>query len=1094
MAANIPLKCPACGKDLIFPADAAGTISICGACGAPVIVPELPRQIYESDDPTAQSQDQPSPPAAGLLDEIAPPRSAPIIPIVPITPDNPPDAPPIVRRIGPMPQLSPQSRQALDDMQRAAAAPPPPPPPPPAPLPLEPLPVPQNLPSSVPQFLPAPESPEPELNDNKIIWITVGGAAFVMAIAILLIWFIFLRQQPWDIAHRNQIEAMIQTADTLAVNHDYSAAWQKYCDIQNMTRGQVINDPQLRADLDRVNKRCDEIYELLIQPTPQPELSAVPSPTASSPPPVIAPQPTPPSKVASQTPPQPADNQQPAPQPSPPNPVAQNLPARPAIQAIPPPPPLLGPTGAAIPDDDRVGRAIRQGVDYVISAFNADGELREDFDGGASQQGADALAVYALLQAGQAIDDDRLAVRSPFMSQALDTLKQLPMDDNYANYGRSLRSLALSLADRPEDKEMLRNELRWFLHAGETGAFRYVNREDIPGRPGFPNPDEDGMWDNSNTQYGILGVWAIADAGITVPEPFWYILQKHWLTCQLPDGEWGYAPDDTSGRPSMTMAGVASLFVTHDFLSMSQREAQPLSPQLLAGLQWLETGDHCLTTDQGLFGRYALYGLERVGLASGFKYFGSHDWYPEMASAVLQDQNPNGSWGNSTDVLETCYAILFLSRGRHPIMMSKLRYNGDWDDHPRDLANLSHYASVALETPLNWQVVPATRPSSSGDNDESADSWTDWSDSPILLISSDTAPNFDQHVLDKMRDFILNGGLIITQTEDGGEDFQDWSDALGKQLFPQYSWTQLPISSPLYNVAMPMRLRPKIMAITNGVRPLILNFPDDITGQWKTMPGAPVQSPMALGVNLFVYVSGKVEFRDRLVHTYIPAVPDTVTPAATMKMAILTTGAEADPEPAAWPRFANWFRWKTNLQLNLQPLSLAGLANVSPSDIPLAHLTGVAAWQPSQDQIDAVKKYVEAGGVLLIDPCGGPNGFDLSLREQLLPRAFPDAELDRIDTSHPLLTDSADGMVNLSVPKVRLYVESVELTNGRGPQMFQAGKGYVIVAPLDLTCGVLGLTDWGIAGYQDNYCLDFARNVVLWTWDGKPAEQGGLGQ
>ena len=40
-------------------------------------------------------------------------------------------------------------------------------------------------------------------------------------------------------------------------------------------------------------------------------------------------------------------------------------------------------------------------------------------------------------------------------------------------------------------------------------------------------------WDNSNSQYGLLGVWAGAEVGIEVPDEYWLDVEKHWLACQL---------------------------------------------------------------------------------------------------------------------------------------------------------------------------------------------------------------------------------------------------------------------------------------------------------------------------------------------------------------------------------------------------------------------------------------------------------------------------------------------------------------------------------------------------------------------------------
>ncbi len=120
----------------------------------------------------------------------------------------------------------------------------------------------------------------------------------------------------------------------------------------------------------------------------------------------------------------------------------------------------------------------------------------------------------------------------------------------------------------------------------------------------------------------------------------------------------------------------------------------------------------------------------------------------------------------------------------------------------------------------------------------------------------------------------------------------------------------------------------------------------------------------------------------------------------------------------------------------------------------------------------------------MIDPCGGPNDFYHSLHDDLLPRAFPDAQLQNVDTSSPLLAANADGMTDVSSPQIREFVRSLPAEPRARPQILKAGKGHIILLPLDLTSGLLGTDAWGIAGYQPDYAQNLLKNIVLWTWDG----------
>ena len=69
----------------------------------------------------------------------------------------------------------------------------------------------------------------------------------------------------------------------------------------------------------------------------------------------------------------------------------------------------------------------------------------------------------------------------------------------------------------------------------------------------------------------------------------------------------------------------------------------PFSPHLQAGLDWLATDDNAVKLSGSNYYGYTLYGLERAGLASGFKTFGKHDWYRVLATQALRDQHPSGS-------------------------------------------------------------------------------------------------------------------------------------------------------------------------------------------------------------------------------------------------------------------------------------------------------------------------------------------------------------------------------------------------------------------------------------------------------------------
>lgn len=771
-------------------------------------------------------------------------------------------------------------------------------------------------------------------------------------------------------------------------------------------------------------------------------------------------------------------------------PATQPVALRPKLKPIPPPKEAL--------TDEMIEASIQRGVRYLMSRFPGDpqemawilegaryvqGPLA-GHPGNATACGKDALAVYALMQAGLALHDSRLSGTGPPMRRMIDQLKRLPVNSGNITYSRALRATALSVFNRKEDRQCLFQDVK-YLAQNQQGSYTYEGGSAK-------------IWDNSNSQYGLLGVWSGADAGIEIPLEYWQKVDEHWASCQLADGEWPYKafelgenqpPPPSTGTPdlkkkfatgkprsTMTAAGIVSLIITHDYLDLPRFVGdvgrEPFTPALRKGLEWWEDGDNYLSqVDRVASLGYVVFGIERVGLASGFKHFGSHEWYREMAIQLIDRQLKNGSWG---DDLDTSYILIFLSRGRHPVMMNKLRFdnvpnvnNHYWANRPRDTANLARWTGRELERPVNWQVVRL-------DHD-----WVDWSDAPILYLASHRRLEFADHDYDNFRNFVQAGGMIFTQADGDSISYDDWIPEFAHKLFPQYELQDVPPTHPLYSVNFPLHGRPKLKMVSNGSRILLLYSPKDIARWWQTRDDKIHPDYFRLGANMFLYAGGKRDWRNKLQTTFV-ADPG-LKPIATFGVMRLKYTGNWDPEPAAWPRLGRMFQYRTGYGIDVQSCNWADL---TPDSAALAHLTGTAAYDPSPREIAAMQKYVRTGGVLLVDSCGGSDPFAHSMR-QAVAQAFRDSKFELVVPSHPLLNAGPPGMLDLTQRHVRLQVSSTLGNQYGGFEILSAGKGHVIFSALDLTSGLLGTDTWGIWGYTPDYSQQFVQNAILWTWDGQ---------
>ena len=103
-----------------------------------------------------------------------------------------------------------------------------------------------------------------------------------------------------------------------------------------------------------------------------------------------------------------------------------------------------------------------------------------------------------------------------------------------------------------------------------------------------------------------------------------------------------------------------------------------LDPFLKRGIDWL--GSHFDVRQNLGHGQqykfYYLYGLERVGRLAAVRFLGKYDWYREGALEIVRQQNKiSGFWNGpgESQLVATSFALLFLAKGRAPVLVNKLR-------------------------------------------------------------------------------------------------------------------------------------------------------------------------------------------------------------------------------------------------------------------------------------------------------------------------------------------------------------------------------------------------------------------------------------
>jgi len=570
--------------------------------------------------------------------------------------------------------------------------------------------------------------------------------------------------------------------------------------------------------------------------------------------------------------------------------------------------------------------------------------------------------------------------------------------------------------------------------------------------------------DNSNGQYGVLGAWAIADWGVELPNAYWTAVDKFWRRQQADNGTWPYYnPGGRNGEmnlpaneqhPALVYAGVATLYVAQEFLDNELRLQPRPDKNIANGLAWINKN-----FDGGGDG-YLLYGVERVGLATGFKTFGTKNWYKEGAFNLIHGQHTPG-------LINTSYTLLFLARGRNPVCFNKLQYNGPWNARPMDSAYVTRWMSRRFEKPINWQVVNLQ---------VSPDQWMD---APILLITGSRDPKFTKEDVDKLRTFINAGGMIYSTADGNSAAFTNAMKKYASEVCnKKYEMRQLPRNHELFGKELGVNLPnpPPLAGMSNGIREIWIHSADDVGADWQMRRFA--GKNFELGAALYFYASSMGSLRSKLQPLTVDVSGAQTTHS--LGVALIDYSGNSIPEPGAWERMARLARAHFKTDVQLQTVKFAEL---DAKKTPLAHLTGANKFTFTDDDANALKTYLDAGGMLFVDAGGGNADFAAAARE-LLKKACPDTPLTPLPPDHPIYKGSMPGGVGIGEVEFRKYGElhlHQKIRSAALEQIVVAGKTRVLFSDWDITSGFLGTNTWGIIGYAPASAEALGRNIILYA-------------
>jgi hypothetical protein len=424
-----------------------------------------------------------------------------------------------------------------------------------------------------------------------------------------------------------------------------------------------------------------------------------------------------------------------------------------------------------------------------------------------------------------------------------------------------------------------------------------------------------------------------------------------------------------------------------------------------------------------------------------------------------------------------------------PVLFTKLTspYGPlDWATRPNDLNNLLKSMKEMINVHFALDVKSVDEVDVDPDRN------------PILYRSGHFHFSFTPAQRERLRQYLLNGGMLVLNTGMGSKPFYDSAIRELTAMFPEAPVRRLGPDHPIFHAYYDLSR----VEYRSGVRKAGYTSDepwfDGVTIQCRTVAivsrwgmeigwdavdddsllGYSIESARQLGVNIMSYAIAQRAWAKnlaqavRLVDANIPSSQNR------MRLAQIEYDGEWKTRHAGLSLLLHQFNLKTEIPVKFERLEMR-LTDPRLFDCPVVYMTGHEDFRLTAEEAAALREYLKRGGLLFAEACCGRKSFDAAFQREMR-RVLPGIPLLPIPLQHPIFTlPNAIASVGVT-PALAAQLETAAIE----PRLFAMeldGHFAVIYSPFGLAGGwELSQSPYAF-GYDDASAMKIGENILLYA-------------